>query len=144
MAFFFIPLVTTTLSSIEPERIPATPGLSNFVRILVGSFCTSIATTMWQNRASVHHAQLSEFVSPGVGATNGVMSGLAGAGLTPSKPWAASTGWLTSRPTCWQPMMCFMRQRWSFWRRKIRWAQAVRMRRLGRIKACEAFYTTSE
>ena len=85
MAFFFIPLVTTTLSSIEPERIPATPGLSNFVLILADSFGISMTTTVWQNRASIHHVQLSEFVSPGVGATNDVMSGLAGAGLTPEQ-----------------------------------------------------------
>ncbi len=85
MAFFFIPLVTITLSGIEPDRIPAASGLSNFVRILAGSFGTSIATTVWQNRASIHHAQLSEYVSPGVGATNSVMSGLASAGLTPEQ-----------------------------------------------------------
>ena len=53
MAFFFIPLVTTTLSSIEPERIPATPDLSNFVRILAGSFGISMTTTVWQNRTFI-------------------------------------------------------------------------------------------
>ena len=53
MAFFFIPLVTTTLSSIEPEHIPATLGLSNFVRILADSFGISIITTVWQNRAFI-------------------------------------------------------------------------------------------
>jgi MFS transporter, DHA2 family, multidrug resistance protein len=85
MAFFFIPLVTITLSGIEPDRIPAASGLSNFVRITAGSFGTSIATTIWQDRAAMHHAQLSEYVSPGVGATNSVMSGLASAGLTPDQ-----------------------------------------------------------
>lgn len=85
MAFFFIPLVTITLSGIEPDRIPAASGLSNFVRILAGSFGTSIATTVWQDRAAIHHAQLSEYVSPGVGANDSVMSGLASAGLTPDQ-----------------------------------------------------------
>jgi MFS transporter, DHA2 family, multidrug resistance protein len=85
MAFFFIPLVTITLSGIEPDRIPAASGLSNFVRITAGSFGTSIATTIWQDRAAMHHAQLSEYVSPGVGATNSVMSGLASVGLTPDQ-----------------------------------------------------------
>jgi len=85
MAFFFIPLVTITLSGIEPSRIPAASGLSNFVRIVAGSFGTSIATTIWQDRAAMHHAQLSEYVSPGVGATDSVMSGLASAGLTPDQ-----------------------------------------------------------
>ena len=89
MAFFFIPLVTITLSGIEPDRIPAASGLSNFVRILAGSFGTSIATTVWQNRASTHHAQLSEYISPGGGATDSVMSGLATAGLSPEQALAS-------------------------------------------------------
>jgi len=33
----------------------------------------------------MHHAQLSEYVSPGVGATDSVISGLASAGLTPDQ-----------------------------------------------------------
>ena len=53
MAFFFIPLVTITLSGIAPEKIPAASGLSNFVRITAGSFGTSIATTIWQDRAAM-------------------------------------------------------------------------------------------
>ena len=60
MAFFFIPLVTITLSSIEPWRIPAASGLSNFLRLTAGAFGTSIATTLWENRATLHHAQLVE------------------------------------------------------------------------------------
>ena len=85
MAFFFIPLVTITLSGIEPDRIPAASGLSNFVRITAGAFGTSIATTVWQDRAAIHHAQLSEYVNPGSPAANSVLSGLANAGLTPSQ-----------------------------------------------------------
>jgi MFS transporter, DHA2 family, multidrug resistance protein len=85
MACLFIPLVTITLSGIEPDRVAAASGLSNFVRITAGSFGTSIATTLWQDRAALHHAQLSEYVSTGVGATNSAMSGLAGAGLTPEQ-----------------------------------------------------------
>ncbi|MBC7547360.1 MAG: DHA2 family efflux MFS transporter permease subunit [Polaromonas sp.] len=85
MAFFFIPLVTITLSGIEPDRIAAASGLSNFVRITAGAFGTSIATTVWQDRAAIHHAQLSEYVNPGSPAATSVLSGLANAGLTPSQ-----------------------------------------------------------
>jgi MFS transporter, DHA2 family, multidrug resistance protein len=85
MAFFFIPLVTITLSGLEPDRIPAASGLSNFVRITAGSFGTSIATTIWQDRAALHHAQLTEYVNPGSPAANGALSGLASAGLTPDQ-----------------------------------------------------------
>jgi DHA2 family multidrug resistance protein len=85
MAFFFIPLVTITLSGISPDKIPAASGLSNFVRITAGSFGTSIATTIWQDRAAMHHAQISEYVNQGSTATNSALSGLAGAGLTPDQ-----------------------------------------------------------
>ena len=88
MAFFFIPLTTITLSGLSPDKIPAASGLSNFARITVGSFGTSIATTVWQDRAAMHHAQLVESVNIGSSATNGVLSGLAGAGLNPEQALA--------------------------------------------------------
>jgi len=82
MAFFFIPLMTITLSGLSPDRIPAASGLSNFVRITAGSFGTSIATTLWQDRAAMHHAQLSEYVNLGSSATTSTLSGLSASGLT--------------------------------------------------------------
>ncbi|MEO7399206.1 MAG: DHA2 family efflux MFS transporter permease subunit [Polaromonas sp.] len=85
MAFFFIPLMTITLSGLSHDKIPAASGLSNFVRITAGSFGTSIATTVWQDRAALHHAQISEYVSQGSQATSSALSGLAGAGLTPEQ-----------------------------------------------------------
>jgi DHA2 family multidrug resistance protein len=60
MAFFFIPLTTLTLAGLPPARIPAAAGLSNFVRITLGAMGTSIATTLWDNRATLHHARLVE------------------------------------------------------------------------------------
>src|SRR5690606_6167215 len=65
MATFFIPLTTITLSGLDPNRIPSAAGLSNFVRLLFGAFGTSITTTMWDSRASLHHAQLTEIARPG-------------------------------------------------------------------------------
>ncbi len=64
-ATFFIPLLTMTLSGLPPERIPAASGLSNFARITAGSFGTSITTTLWDHRATLHHAQLVEHLTPG-------------------------------------------------------------------------------
>ncbi|HET7757926.1 MAG TPA: DHA2 family efflux MFS transporter permease subunit, partial [Steroidobacteraceae bacterium] len=63
-AAFFIPLLTLTLSGLPPERIPAASGLSNFARITAGSFGTSITTTLWERRATLHHAQLVEQLTP--------------------------------------------------------------------------------
>src|SRR5438105_8152715 len=47
MAFFFIPLQAIIFSGLQPERMPAAAGLSNFVRITAGAFGTSIMTTLW-------------------------------------------------------------------------------------------------
>jgi MFS transporter, DHA2 family, multidrug resistance protein len=82
MAFFFIPLVTITLSGLPPAQIPAASGLTNFARITAGAFGTSIATTVWENRAALHHAQLAELVNPGSSATQAVLSGLQASGLS--------------------------------------------------------------
>jgi len=63
LAFFFIPLISMGLSGLAPERIPAASGLFNFARITAGSFGTSITTTLWDRRATLHHAQLVERVT---------------------------------------------------------------------------------
>ncbi len=76
MAMFFIPLTTITLSGLEPNRIPAAAGLSNFVRLLFGAFGTSITTTLWENRATFHHAQLTEATLAGRPAFDAAMTGL--------------------------------------------------------------------
>jgi MFS transporter, DHA2 family, multidrug resistance protein len=85
MAFFFIPLITLTLSGLPPERIPAASGLTNFARISAGAFGTSVTTTLWENRAAIHHAQLAEQVNPGSPAAQAVLSGLSASGLTPEQ-----------------------------------------------------------
>jgi len=65
MAAFFVPLTAITLSGLEPWQIPAASGLSNFARLTAGAFGTSIATTLWENRSTMHHAQLTEVARPG-------------------------------------------------------------------------------
>jgi DHA2 family multidrug resistance protein len=88
MAFFFIPLSVITLSGITPDKIPAASGLSSFARIVAGSFGTSIATTVWQDRAAMHHAQLAESVHAGNFAATQALSGLGSAGLSPEQALA--------------------------------------------------------
>jgi DHA2 family multidrug resistance protein len=82
MAFFFIPLVTITLSGLTPDRIPAASGLSNFLRITAGAMGTSLTTTLWDNRATLHHAQLSETINQGNNAATSAMAGLTGSGFS--------------------------------------------------------------
>jgi MFS transporter, DHA2 family, multidrug resistance protein len=89
MAFFFVPLVSLLLSGLPPDKIPDASGLSNFARILAGSFGTSIATTLWDNRALLHHAQLVEYVSEGHGAARQYLGMLQSGGLSSQQAAAA-------------------------------------------------------
>ena len=63
----------------------AAAGLSNFVRITAGAMGTSISTTIWENRATLHHAQLTEQIHHGSVATSSFMSQLDAAGMSPSQ-----------------------------------------------------------
>lgn len=82
MATFFIPLTTITLSGLAPERVPGAAGLSNFARLLAGAFGTSITTTAWDDRASMHHAHLTEIARPGEPAFDMVMQTVQEQGYT--------------------------------------------------------------
>jgi len=63
ITFFFTPLVTIVISGLPPTRIASALGLSNFFRILGGSFGTSISVTMWNRREAFHHSQLVEQIN---------------------------------------------------------------------------------
>ena len=88
MAVFFVPLVTLGLSGLAPERIPAASGLFNFARITAGSFGTSIATTWWDRRASLHHAQLAERITPYDPSSTQALGNLQSGGMTPDQSHA--------------------------------------------------------
>lgn len=64
VACFFMPLTILTLSGLPAERLASASSLANFFRTLAGSVGTSITTTMWADRASLHHAQLTESITP--------------------------------------------------------------------------------
>lgn len=87
MAFFFIPLVSITLSGLPPQRMAAASGVSNFMRITAGAFGTSIATTLWEDRAKLHHVHLVEAASSGRAPTAEALNGLTNLGLAPSQAW---------------------------------------------------------
>jgi DHA2 family multidrug resistance protein len=87
-ALFFIP-VTLSLSGLAPERIPSASGLFNFARITFGSFGTSIATTFWDRRASLHHAQLAEHITGFDPSSAQALGTLQGGGMSPEQSIAA-------------------------------------------------------
>ena len=82
MAFFFVPLMTLIMSGLPPERIAAASGLSNFARITAGAFGTSITTTLWENRATLHHAQLAESINNASIPANQALSSLSALGMS--------------------------------------------------------------
>ncbi|WP_239061978.1 DHA2 family efflux MFS transporter permease subunit [Ideonella livida] len=88
MAFFFIPLTTLLMSGIPPERVPSAAGLSSFVRITAGAMGTSIATTLWDDRAALHHAHLTEPLVQGQGVFAQTLESLQAAGLSPEQALA--------------------------------------------------------
>jgi len=89
LAVFFIPLITLGLSGLTPDRIPAASGLFNFARITAGSFGTSIATTFWDRRASLHHAQLAERISSYDPSSAQALAGMQAGGLSSPQSYEA-------------------------------------------------------
>ena len=89
LAVFFIPLVTLGLSGLTPDRIPAASGLFNFARITAGSFGTSIATTWWDRRASLHHAQLAERITSYDPSSAQALAGMQAGGMSPQQSYEA-------------------------------------------------------
>ncbi|UUX95807.1 DHA2 family efflux MFS transporter permease subunit [Aquabacterium sp. J223] len=86
LALFFIPLQSIIMSGLSPDRMPAASGLSNFARITAGAMGTSIATTLWDDRATLHHAHLVEQMGgPGQPQTADAWTRLAAAGLSPEQ-----------------------------------------------------------
>jgi DHA2 family multidrug resistance protein len=61
---FFAPLITIIISSLRPEDIATAMGMSNFFRILGGSFGTSLSVTLWDRREAFHHSRLVEHINP--------------------------------------------------------------------------------
>lgn len=62
IGLFFIPLFNLALSGVPVEKTASASGMLNFLRITAGAFGASVATTLWDNRASMHHAYLAEHI----------------------------------------------------------------------------------
>jgi DHA2 family multidrug resistance protein len=97
MAAFFVPLTSITLSGLEPDKIPAASGLSNFARLTAGAFGTSIATTLWENRAVMHHAQLTEIARPGQLAFDQILGSLQTHGMSRMQALGAIDGLINTQ-----------------------------------------------
>jgi MFS transporter, DHA2 family, multidrug resistance protein len=89
MAFFFIPLQAIVFSGLTPERMPSAAGLSNFVRITAGAIGTSLFTTVWENRAALHHAQLADLVTRSNSAATQTLAQLQASGMSAEQALAS-------------------------------------------------------
>jgi len=89
LACFFIPLVSITLAGLPPDKIASASGLSNFLRITAGAFGTSIATTLWDDRATMHHAHLVEAVNHGNAVAGQTLAQLESAGMSAAQALAS-------------------------------------------------------
>jgi DHA2 family multidrug resistance protein len=65
MSVFFLSMLTISLDGIPPERLPSATGISNFARIVAGSFAASIITTAWDRREALHQSRIAEAVGQG-------------------------------------------------------------------------------
>ncbi|MGE4466075.1 DHA2 family efflux MFS transporter permease subunit [Sphaerochaeta sp.] len=64
MAAFMTPLNAMAVAGMAHDRIGSASGLINFARIMMGAFSASVGTTIWENRAAMHHARLTEEITP--------------------------------------------------------------------------------
>ena len=63
LPFFFVPLTSLALSSVNPEETASAAGLMNFSRTLAGAMATSIVTTSWDNSTNILRNDLVDKVS---------------------------------------------------------------------------------
>ncbi|PXF31446.1 multidrug resistance protein B [Pokkaliibacter plantistimulans] len=63
VALFFMPTTTILLSSLHHREIAEGSGLATFLRVLGGSFASSLTTWIWHRREVFHHAQLTENIN---------------------------------------------------------------------------------
>jgi len=62
LPFFFVPVTTLALASVEEHEVAGAAGLMNFLRTLAGAVATSVVTTSWESKTQVMHAELAGVV----------------------------------------------------------------------------------
>ena len=92
VAFFFIPINQILLSGVQPSRMAAASGLSNFFRTLSGSMGTAIVTTLWTHRTQIHEVRLAENLTADGTASTSYLDTLAQGGVTGNAGYAQVQG----------------------------------------------------
>jgi DHA2 family multidrug resistance protein len=82
MSVFFVAMLSILLEGFPPQRVPSASGVSNFARIVAGSFATSLTTTFWDRRAALHQSRLADASSAANAGYAQALHGLSGLGLS--------------------------------------------------------------
>jgi DHA2 family multidrug resistance protein len=93
LPFFFVPVTTIALASVEEHETASAAGLMNFLRTLAGAVATSIVTTRWESGTQMKHAELA----PLVDASRETMRALAAGGLNPEQSLQVLDNMVTSQ-----------------------------------------------
>ena len=115
MSIFFIALLSIILDGIPPHQIPAASGLSNFLRIVAGSFATSITTTFWDDHAALHQTRLAETSSVYDPSLTESINHLTANGLTQTQSIAVLTRELGSQAHLMSVLDFFWIAGWLSW-----------------------------
>jgi len=59
LPFFFVPLTSLSLGSVDEKETASAAGLQNFMRTMSGALATSLVTTLWDDETAATHAQLA-------------------------------------------------------------------------------------
>jgi DHA2 family multidrug resistance protein len=97
MSVFFVAMLAILLDGLPPERVPSASGVSNFLRIVAGSFATSITTTLWDRREALHQTRLADAANSASTGLAQAMHGLASLGLSGDASSALLTQGLTNQ-----------------------------------------------
>ncbi len=115
MSIFFIALLSIILDGVPPQQIPAASGLSNFLRIVAGSFATSITTTFWDDHAALHQTRLAETSSIYDPSLTEPLQQLSAAGLTQTQSIAVLTRELGNQAHLMSALDFFWIAGWLCW-----------------------------
>ena len=86
---FFIPLIAMSLSGLPQSRVASAAGLTNFLRILGGSFGVSLSVMLWDRRQSFYDNRLGEQITAFNPVVQHHLDRLHGLGLDPDMANAA-------------------------------------------------------
>jgi DHA2 family multidrug resistance protein len=93
----FTPLTAVMLSTLDPHRSASALGVSSFMRLTASGFGASLFTSVWQNRAAVHHTRLAEAITAYDPARSGTFGMLTQHGLGAQQAFGVVDATLTNQ-----------------------------------------------